>query len=199
LLAIGIGLALVGAVRRPAVQAARGIAGPPWRGASEARIIAASVTRTNPMPVFRRSVVVLPAIVLAPWAGLADAQRMFLAHRPVARTEQTSQKAPDGKTAFDTATVIVGVPAERIYETAEKSPHAAAGITTTRDDGPTRRVECTGRTPNAAIQAISLGDRLTQILVSSAHATGPEATTSTIVERFIGVCRKISVECTAGS
>ena len=46
---------------------------------------------------------------------------------------------------------------------------------------------------------MSLGDKLTQILVSSAHGAAPDATTSTIVERIVGVCRRMSVECTPGS
>lgn len=148
---------------------------------------------------FHRLIVLLPALALAVWAGAADAQWVFLARRAVGRIEQMSQKAPDGKTAFDTATVIVDVPAARVYETVQKSLQAVAGITIISDDAPTRRVEFTDGARNAAIQSIALGDKLTQILVSSAHVAGPDATTSTIVERIIGVCRRMNVECTRGS
>jgi hypothetical protein len=148
---------------------------------------------------FHRLIVLLPALALAVWAGAADAQWVFLARRAVGRIEQMSQKAPDGKTAFDTATVIVDVPAARVYETVQKSLQAVAGITIISDDAPTRRVEFTDGARNAAIQSIALGDKLTQILVSSAHVAGPDATTSTIVERIIGVCRRMNVECTPGS
>ncbi len=148
---------------------------------------------------FDRLIVLLPALALAVWAGAADAQWVFLARRAVGRIEQMSQKAPDGKTAFDTATVIVDVPAARVYETVQKSLQAVAGITIISDDAPTRRVEFTDGSRNAAIQSIALGDKLTQILVSSAHVAGPDATTSTIVERIIGVCRRMNVECTPGA
>ena len=147
---------------------------------------------------FHRLIVLLPALALAVWAGAADAQWVFLARRAVGRIEQMSQKAPDGKTAFDTATVIVDVPAARVYETVQKSLQAVAGITIV-SDAPTRRVGFTDGSRNAAIQSIALGDKLTQILVSSAHVAGPDATTSTIVERIIGVCRRMNVECTPGS
>ncbi|MBS0326768.1 MAG: hypothetical protein JSS46_09515 [Proteobacteria bacterium] len=151
------------------------------------------------MPAYRNRTVTLAALALAAWSGIADAQWVFLARRAVGRIEQMSQQAPDGKTAFDTATVIVDVPAARVYETVQESLKAAAGITITSDDGPTRRVAFTDGTRSASIQSISLGDRLTQILVSSAHAAGADATTSTIVARIVGVCRRMNVECTPGS
>lgn len=151
------------------------------------------------MSVLRRSIVLVPTLALATWACVADAQWVFLARRAVGRIEQMSQKSPDGKTAFDTATVIVDVPAAAVYETVQKSLETAQGITITSNDAPTREVAFTDGTHSAAIQAISLGEKVTQILVSSAHAAGPDATTSTIVERIIGVCRRMKVECTRGS
>src|SRR6185437_65444 len=114
-----------------------------WRCPAEPRIIAPHVTRSRSMLQFHRLIVLLPALALAVWAGAADAQWVFLARRAVGRIEQMSQKAPDGKTAFDTATVIVDVPAARVYETVQKSLQAVAGITIISDDAPTRRVEFT--------------------------------------------------------
>lgn len=147
----------------------------------------------------RRNAVLISVLALAAWAGAAQAQWVFLARHAVGRIEQMSQKAADGKTAVDTATVIVDVPAARVYETVQKSLHAVQGITITSDDGPTRRVGFTDGTRNASIQAINLGDKLTQILVSSVHPAGPDTTTSTIVERIIGVCRRMDVACAPGS
>lgn len=151
------------------------------------------------MHSFRHRAVLISALALAAWAGAAEAQWVFLARRAVGRIEQMSQKAPDGKSAFDTATVIVDVPAERVYETVQRSLQAAQGITITSDDAPTRHVEFTDGTRNAAIQAISLGDRLTQILVTAAHTAGPDTTTSRIVERIVAVCQRMNVHCTPAS
>jgi hypothetical protein len=64
-----------------------------------------------------------------------------------------------------------------------------------------RRIEFTNGVQIAGIQAINLGDNLTQLMVSSAHSTAPSssAPTSMIVERIIAVCKEMNVECTRGT
>jgi hypothetical protein len=75
----------------------------------------------------------------------------------------------------------------------------ADAIKVTRDDAAARRVEFTDGKRNAGIQAISLGDNLTQLMVSSAHSTGPDSPTTQIVERIVAVCKQMGVECSRGS
>jgi hypothetical protein len=146
-----------------------------------------------------RTGIVVAVLALCAWTDIAQAQWVFLARRAVGRIEQMSQTSPKGDTAFDTATVIVDVPVDRVFETVERSIRTAQGITITRDDATGRRVEFTDGTRNAGIQAISLGDNLTQLMVSSAHATGPNSPTTQIVERIVAVCKEMGVECTRGS
>ena len=143
--------------------------------------------------------IVVAVLALTAWTEVAQAQWVFLARRAVGRIEQMSQTSPKGDTAFDTATVIVDVPVDRVFETVERSIRTAQGITITRDDVAGRRVEFTDGTRNAGIQAISLGDNLTQLMVSSAHSTGPNSPTTQIVERIVAVCKEMGVECSRGS
>src|SRR5882724_1534273 len=124
-----------------------------------------------------RMTAVLLGIALMLWGDFAQAQWVFLARRAVGRIEQMSQTSPKGDTAFDTATVIVDVPIDRVFETVQRSIRTAEGITVTRDDATARRVEFTDGKRNAGIQAISLGDNLTQLMVSSVHSVGPDSTT----------------------
>ena len=146
-----------------------------------------------------RSVAVMLGIALVLWGDLAYAQWVFLARRAVGRIEQMSQTSPKGDTAFDTATVIVDVPVDRVFETVQRSIRAAEGVTVTRDDPAARRVEFTDGKRNAGIQATSLGDNLTQLMVSSAHSVGPDSPTTQIVERIVAVCKQMGVECSRGS
>src|SRR5262245_54921866 len=146
-----------------------------------------------------RKSLVIAVLALTAWTDYAQAQFVFLARRAVGRIEQMSQTSPKGDTAFDTATVIVDVPVYRVYETVQRSVRTAQGITVTREDPAARRVEFTDGTRNAGIQAISLGDNLTQLMVSSAHSVGPSSPTTQIVERIVAICKQMGVECSRGS
>ena len=146
-----------------------------------------------------RNGIVVTILALTVWADVAQAQWVFLARRAIGRVEQMSQTSPKGDTQFDTASVIVDVPVDRVFETVQRSIRTAQGVTVTRDDATARRVEFTDGTRNAGIQAISLGDNLTQLMVSSAHSTGANAPTTQIVERIIAVCKQMNVECSRGS
>jgi hypothetical protein len=133
------------------------------------------------------------------WADIAQAQWVMLARRAVGRVEQMSQKAADGKTTYDTAAVIVEVPAAKVYATVQRSVRAAAGITVTNEDPVAKRIEFTNGTQVAGIQAIDLGDNLTQLLVSSAHVAGPNAPTLSIVQHIMAACKEMNVECSRGT
>jgi len=151
------------------------------------------------MPRRHRNGIVVAVLALTAWADVAQAQWVFLARHAVGRIEQMSQTSPKGDTAFDTASVIVDVPINRVFETVQRSIRGAQGVTVTRDDPVARRVEFTDGTRNAGIQAISLGDNLTQLMVSSAHSVGPDSPTIQIVERIVAVCKQMGVECSRGS
>ena len=146
-----------------------------------------------------RPAAVLVGIALVLFGDLAFAQWVFLARRAVGRIEQMSQTSPNGTSAFDTASVIVDVPIDRVYDTVQRSVRKAPGVTVTREDAAGRRIEFTDGTRNAGIQAVSLGDNLTQLMVSSAHTQGANSPTSTIVERIVAVCKEMNVECSRGS
>ena len=146
-----------------------------------------------------RNCIALGALALTLLADFAQAQGIFLARRAIGRIEQMSQSSPKGDSTFDTAMVIVDVPVERVYETVQRSVRSAPGITVTREDAAARRVEFTDGARNAGIQAVSLGDSVTQLIVSSAHSVGPNSPTSQIVERIVAVCKQLGVECSRGS
>ena len=147
----------------------------------------------------RRTAGVLCALALVVWAEVAQAQWVMLARRAVGRVEQMSQKAADGKTTYDTATVIVEVPTDKVFAVVQRQVRAAPGIKVTNEAPVARRIEFTNGPQFAGVQAISLGDNLTQLLVSSAHSAAPDAPTPTIVQHIIAACREMNVECSRGS
>lgn len=152
-----------------------------------------------------RPAVVVLAVVALLESSLADAQWVLLARRVIGRVQTMSQTTPDGKSTFDTATVIVDVPADKVYATMKSSlerAQASEGITVTREDDAQRSVSFSRGDHSVAIQVAMLGDNLTQLLVSSARPTAaaqPGLTevppTAIIVDRILAVCKQMNVEC----
>ena len=139
------------------------------------------------------------AIALLLCAEIAEAQGIMLARRVIGRIEQMSQTSPNGATTYDTASVIVDVPVDRVYAAVKTQVRTAQGITVTREDPATGRIEFTNGTQIAGIQAVSLGDNLTQLMVSAAHSNAPTSPTSMIVQHIVAACKAMNVECSRGS
>ena len=119
-----------------------------------------------------RNRIIIAAIALVLFDAV-QAQGIMLARRVVGRIVQMSQTSPNGATTYDTASVIVEVPVDRVYEAVKTQVRTAQGITVTKEDAAARRVEFTNGTQIAGIQAVSLADNVTQLMVSSAHSSAP--------------------------
>ena len=145
-----------------------------------------------------RNRIIIAAIALVLFDAV-HAQGIMLARRVVGRIVQMSQTSPNGATTYDTASVIVEVPVDRVYEAVKTQVRTAQGITVTKEDAAARRVEFTNGTQIAGIQAVSLADNVTQLMVSSAHSSAPTSPTSTIVSHIVAACKAMNVECSRGS
>ena len=143
----------------------------------------------------------IAGIALFVCAGVTQAQGIMLARRVIGHIEQMSQTSPNGATTYDTASVIVEVPADRVYAAVRTQVSTAQGITVTREDPAAHRIEFTNGKQIAGIQAVSLGDNVTQLMVSSAHSNGPATATPTsmIVQHIVAACKAMNVECSRGS
>lgn len=131
-------------------------------------------------------------------SGLAAAQWVFLARQAIGRVEQMQQsaKTASGDTAaYDSATVIVEVPAAKVYDTVKTMLGKSTEVKVTRTDDARRSVEFTDGKQIGGIQVNVLGDNLAQMMVSTAHPGVPGSTTSTLVERILNVCRELGVSC----
>jgi hypothetical protein len=152
-----------------------------------------------------RVVVVLVALAAVFASGVADAQWVMLARHVIGRVQTLSQTSRDGQTTFDTASVIIEVPADKVYATVLGSLDKAAttqGITINRKDAANRSVEIYRGDQTATLQVTEMGEKVSQLMVSSirpvaGNAAGSEApATPVIVERILAVCQQMNVHCT---
>ncbi len=147
-----------------------------------------------------RASVVLAGSALLAVSSVADAQALFLARRAIGRIEQLSQSSPSLGTAYDTAAVIVEVAPDKVFATVKRLLSESSEVRVTRSDDLAQTIEFTDGAQIGGIQVHALGDELSQLLVSTARASGSTSATSTIVARILNLCRALNVVCqTTGS
>jgi hypothetical protein len=128
-------------------------------------------------------------------SSVAEAQWVLLARRAVGRVEQMSQQQPNGGAAYDTASVMLEVPAEKVYATAVRTVKAAQGITVTEQSDPQRLLKFTNGVQIAGLQVNALSDNLSQLMITSAHSGNQQNASAMILERVLKLCAEMNVEC----
>jgi hypothetical protein len=132
-------------------------------------------------------------------SATAAAQWVFLARQAIGRVEQmqqSSQQAAGGVGAsYDVATVIVEVPAGKVFDTVKSRLAMSTEVRVTKTDDARRSIEFSDGRQIGGIQVNVMGDSLAQLMVSTAHPGIPASATSTIVERILAVCKELGVSC----
>jgi len=141
---------------------------------------------------------ILGGLMLAA-SGLAAAQWVFLARQAIGRVEQmqqsSAQAAGGAGASYDVATVIVEVPAPKVFDTVKSLLAKKTELRVTQTDEARRSVQFTDGRQIGGIQVNVLGDNLAQLMVSTAHPGMAASATSTLVERILNVCRELGVSC----
>ena len=143
-----------------------------------------------------KGVAVVFALVLST-ATFAQAQWVIVARAVSGQIQHMEEKNASGKGGYDVATVVVEAPAAKVYETALQRLHAHADqVKVTKEDSKKRTVSFTNGTVTASLQANTLGEKLTQLVVASTLDPAQPDTTSVVVKSIQQVCTELKVECT---
>lgn len=141
------------------------------------------------------------AVVLV-LGAFADAQAaIFLARRAVGRIEQMSQQSPEKAGAsYDSASVILQAPADKVYATALQALRKAKdkNLVVTKEDATGLQLQFTNGQQIAGIMIARLGDNLSQILITSAHTGAQPNAAALVSDGVLRVCREMNVECSRG-
>ena len=137
------------------------------------------------------SVVALSAVI--------DAQAaIFVARRALGRIETMSQQSTkkDG-VGYDSAAVMLEAPAKQVYATALTALRRAQaqGISITREDDTALMVQFTNGQQIAGIKISQLGDKLSHMLITSAHTGSQPNAAALVSDSVLRVCREMNVEC----
>jgi len=128
-------------------------------------------------------------------SSLAEAQWVLLARKVVGRVQQMSQQQPNGGAAYDSAAVMIEVPAEKVYAVAVRNIKAASGITVTEQNDTQRLIQFSNGEQIAGLQVNALSDNLSQLMITSAHSGNQQNAATTIVERVLKLCAELNAEC----
>jgi hypothetical protein len=128
-------------------------------------------------------------------SSLAEAQWVLLARKVVGRVQQMSQQQPNGGAAYDSAFVMIEVPAEKVYAVAVRNIKAAPGITVTEQSDAQRLIQFSNGEQIAGLQVNALSDNLSQLMITSAHSSTQQNAATMIVERVLKLCTELNVEC----
>ena len=128
-------------------------------------------------------------------SSVAEAQWVLLARKVVGRVEQMSQQQPDGDAAYDSAAVMIEVPAEKVYAVAVRNIKAAQGITVTEQKDTQRLIQFSNGGQIAGLQVNALADNLSQLMITSAHSGTQQNAAAMILERVLKLCAEMNVEC----
>jgi len=138
---------------------------------------------------------VLLLIAAALSTASANAQWVMVARAVSGQIQQMSHKGDNGN-GYDVATVVLEANADKVYSTALTALKSHPGITVTKDDAKKRRIDFTNGAQYASLQATSLGDKLSQLMIAS-NLTGQQPTaTSLVLQGVLKVCKEMNVNCT---
>lgn len=142
----------------------------------------------------RKCVLVL-LMAIAMFNVAAQAQWVAAARAVSGRIQQMSNKGSNGA-GYDVATVVLMADANKVYETALtmlKTNHPE--ITITSNDAKKHEIKFAKGVQVASMQATSLGDKMTQLVVASSLNPATDAT-PLVVDGVMKVCKQMNVVCT---
>lgn len=138
----------------------------------------------------------LPGVPLPGVAAAAQTPWVLLARRAIGRVEQLTQPPDSGKPGADVASVLVEAPAARVYATALDVIHRNQAVTILGQDPAHFRLELAEGERRATLGVISLGDKLSQLIIAGTTMPGEAPASSRVVATVLRICREMHKQCT---
>jgi hypothetical protein len=140
----------------------------------------------------------VPVVIFVLLMAIASqAQWVAVARAVSGRIRRMEQQSANGQGGYDVATVVIEANAKNVYETALQRLKAHADeVKVIREDARTRTVAFTNGQQTASLQANTLGDKLTQLVVASTLDPAQHSVTPLVVKSIQQVCTEMKVECT---
>ena len=131
-----------------------------------------------------------PAMAQTPWA--------MLARRAVGKIEQLRQEPQGKQQGYDVASVLLDVPADRVFAKISAMVRANHAVRIVAVDNAKRRFDLVQGDRTVSLMVAPLGDQVSQLLIAGNVVAGEESATSHVVATVLRVCRELQKHCSAG-
>jgi hypothetical protein len=147
--------------------------------------------------IFRCLIVALSLAAIP--ASMADAQWLLLGRKVVGKVESmvgSPDPAQPQAPRYDIAIVTLDAPAERVYDTVIATVAEHPDYRYLQRNDAARSIEVTNGTKSAGVNVISLGDKLTQLIIASVIQPGETSPVPFALQNVLRICAKVKVTCT---
>jgi hypothetical protein len=136
----------------------------------------------------------------------AEAQWIFVAHRAMNRIQQVTQdqdasqsqgQAPSRVTQV--ATVILDVPAKRVYDVASNATQNNQNVTVVSNDPASMTIKVKEADQSATLTVSALNKNVSQLMIVGSAPAGQNPQTSRIVNAAMNLCNDMGKKCELGS
>jgi hypothetical protein len=149
-----------------------------WSGAAIA--LAASILAT--------------ALPVAP----ADAQAVFVARKVIGKIHHLAESQQTGKPGYDVATVLLDVPADRLYGFAIERARQNKSVRIVMQDAGGHRFQIADGDRTATLTVIAITDQVSHLVIAGTAGRNEGSTTSMVVGAVMRICKEMGKECSLG-
>lgn len=137
----------------------------------------------------------------------AEAQWIFVAHRAMNRIQQVTQDQDADQTqnaqapqrVTQVATVILDVPAQRVYEVATNATKNNQNVTVVSNDPASMTIKVKEADQSATLTVSALNKNISQLMIVGSAPAGQNPQTSRIVNAAMNLCNDMGKKCELGS
>jgi hypothetical protein len=136
----------------------------------------------------------------------AEAQWIFVAHRAMNRIQQVTQDQDAGQSqgqaparVTQVATVILDVPAKRVYDVASNATQNNQNVTVVSNDPASMTIKVKEADQSATLTVSALNKNVSQLMIVGSAPAGQNPQTSRIVNAAMNLCNDMGKKCELGS
>lgn len=137
----------------------------------------------------------------------AEAQWIFVAHRAMNRIQQVTQDQDGGQgqnaavpqRVTQVATVILDVPAKRVFEVATNATNRNQNVTVVSNDPSSMTIKVKEGDQSVTLAVSALNKNVSQLMIVGSAPAGENPQTSRIVNAAMNLCNDMGKKCEVGS
>lgn len=137
----------------------------------------------------------------------AEAQWIFVAHRAMNRIQQVTQDQDASQTqgaqtpqrVTQVATVILDVPAKRVYDVATNATNNNHNVTVVSNDPASMTIKVKEADQSATLTVSALNKNVSQLMIVGSSPAGQNPQTSRIVNAAMNLCNDMGKKCEVGT